>query len=1000
MSQANTRIANFKKYEGVLPYASELFGVYQPLLGWKSLKKSVRNRQAFQDVKTKFISELLEKYKDNANVRFNEDGTLTSEGSTLKSGYIEKDGLNVQGDSKLLSIISTILKEKGRPVDEEWKGILAKDVLDHFLFNVNSNMETVFDYYKKLNDDGAAAIRKENALQTITHQPTSAEIEANQNKITALITQLNQSILQSLKRESVIASVISDLAINEKYSLLDQLFYATSGKQLLNDINNLNAVLENDFDDPYLLFDPNKDAGNVSVSPIGIVHLYRQFFFELDTFLGTPVSHVWVSPGSTVELIETHSIKTTVEKSYETAYESNTKNESKSSNEFDFSDTLKEDNKSNDKAAFSTTISESYPIVSISASASLNMETTQQRSNESIQKAKREQSSMVSTEIKQNYKTTFRTIIETTDTSSKRYVISNPSTDKLQNYELRRKMRQVGVQMQDVGSYLCWETFVDEPGKNLGLGNLVHIAKPADLLPPSDTTEVPMPDLITNFNFKESVNWSGKDKSIPWEKETRIIWGEVRGINPPQGYEVDKNLIYDEKNRSKTIYYAFGSDQDMIQWDFRYKILDQKTFQIGIHVEDSYSDFQFNGFEYFQNKGFNVGEPHQFKVSGSIRLVLSTNKIKEINDINAKKKTDGIAADLENQRRTHESYIKAAKERIDLASNIQSRPFEDLREEERSTIYRALIKDLVQDAYTTSNSEKSFTTMHVLSELLNSIFDIDKMLYFVAPEWWKPRKGYHQQILPNKNSNKFQSAISGNSAMSVPLVKPISPNIVMSKPLGASYLPEEFKGNVTNWGGQDDRENNYFITENSKPAKLGSSLGWILQLDGDNRRNQFLNAPWVKAVLPIRPGMEEAAMHWLQQVNVEGTEGLNGEYMRKQEHASIIEQLKNTDRPANNPPTVYDAIRVMCKLVKEKNEESLKVSKFPKDPAVNIENRIDSTPTEKVYEHGFYPLEGGFKAVTTENFEIISQWVEVLPTDQIVPVPVEYDPITGRLKQS
>ena len=65
-----------------------------------------------------------------------------------------------------------------------------------------------------------------------------------------------------------------------------------------------------------------------------------------------------------------------------------------------------------------------------------------------------------------------------------------------------------------------------------------------------------------------------------------------------------------------------------------------------------------------------------------------------------------------------------------------------------------------------------------------------------------------------------------------------------------------------------------------------------------------------------------------------------------------------------------------------------------------IKDRVDSTPTEKVYEHGFYPLEGGFKAKTTDNFEIMSQWVEVLPTDQIVPVPVEYDPISGRLKKS
>jgi len=30
------RITDLTKYASVLPYASEMFGVYQPLLGWKS----------------------------------------------------------------------------------------------------------------------------------------------------------------------------------------------------------------------------------------------------------------------------------------------------------------------------------------------------------------------------------------------------------------------------------------------------------------------------------------------------------------------------------------------------------------------------------------------------------------------------------------------------------------------------------------------------------------------------------------------------------------------------------------------------------------------------------------------------------------------------------------------------------------------------------------------------------------------------------------------------
>jgi hypothetical protein len=72
--------------------------------------------------------------------------------------------------------------------------------------------------------------------------------------------------------------------------------------------------------------------------------------------------------------------------------------------------------------------------------------------------------------------------------------------------------------------------------------------------------------------------------------------------------------------------------------------------------------------------------------------------------------------------------------------------------------------------------------------------------------------------------------------------------------------------------------------------------------------------------------------------------------------------------------------------------------------ALADDNKVSATPIDKVYEHGFYPLQGGFRATPTKTdpqnpdgyFEIFDQWVEVLPTDQIVAVEVKYDPKTGR----
>ena len=55
-----------------------------------------------------------------------------------------------------------------------------------------------------------------------------------------------------------------------------------------------------------------------------------------------------------------------------------------------------------------------------------------------------------------------------------------------------------------------------------------------------------------------------------------------------------------------------------------------------------------------------------------------------------------------------------------------------------------------------------------------------------------------------------------------------------------------------------------------------------------------------------------------------------------------------------------------------------------------------ATPVDRVYETGFDPLKGGFKAAVDENFQIFDQWLEILPTDQVVAVEVSYDPKTGR----
>jgi hypothetical protein len=144
----------------------------------------------------------------------------------------------------------------------------------------------------------------------------------------------------------------------------------------------------------------------------------------------------------------------------------------------------------------------------------------------------------------------------------------------------------------------------------------------------------------------------------------------------------------------------------------------------------------------------------------------------------------------------------------------------------------------------------------------------------------------------------------------------------------------------------------------------------------------------VKAVIPIRLGRELEAFEWLKQSTVEGTQGLNERYAG--EDRSLFKQKYFERHNVNKDPTVEDVLEMIAEDVAAKHEQSLET--------VNEEG-VSYLPPDKVFEKGFDPLQGGFRATWQEHFEFVDQWIEVLPTDQIVAVQVKYDPTTGELLQ-
>jgi hypothetical protein len=935
-------------FKNVLPYSSEIFGVYQPLIGWKSRRILTRFHAGLLNDKRKILAQMLRSVAPVADLEVTTDvraglgeraGAATVSVKSIHMGSVRPVVEN--HESFLIDEIARQLPSAAEPTEAAWDQVINEDALDRLLDN--------------------------EVKKTITDIQNSAAFQRRESRSASTAA----AVVQQVTRESRIARYLLEMRKAGQMDALTQIFYGKP-KKWTAQLAKVAALM-----DSLDLIDPYKDLDRVTLSPIAIVHLFRQYFFEFDTFLGTPVSHVWLSPGSSVELMEIQTRRTLTEKTFETEVTTTLKTEKETTEQDEISTAVKEDNRDTTSFGFNTSVHQGWVGGSADASASINLESTQQKARETAHRHMRQQTEKVSSEIRKNYKSTFKTVSEVTDTASKRYVLNN-TTDRLINYELRRKMRQVGVQVQDIGTYLCWQTFVDDPGRQLGVSQLVHLAKSPDVgnIPPPESTPSPeayaMKTQLT-IPFKprgDDTNESDMDESYSNGDEVDLDAheGQPESIDPSFRFKV----------RCDKANYEFDAEANSVIVDVGPNDMEVKVKNIQ-HSGNEVSFTVYLKHVNFQNQpALTVEATTYWRPEQAYVEKIETQNQQNIDKFNA-----------ETEREFKRAFVEAARERLKLASNVVPRKFEDLREEERIVVYRLLIQDMLMKDLPLKDNR----TRHAVAELLNSIFDVDKMLYFTAPEWWRPRLHQSSQLLgepetPTPMPGGSPDDGGGGQPMHAFALPAHAAAVLESFVLSPLAKPTVVEPeHVLGWGGEG-RKDNYYITEDSQPAKLGSSLGWLLQLDGDNQRNAFLNAPWVKAVIPIRPGREKAAFNWLQRVQVEGSDGLDAQYSAP---AAELEQIPHS----GSTVTIRDAILHLCTLVANKHQASMHIGKFPTDE-INDDNKVSATPVDKVYEHGFYPNQDGFKLLVGEDFEVFDQWIEILPTDQIVPVEVEYDPITGR----
>ncbi|MEV0774068.1 hypothetical protein [Nocardia salmonicida] len=954
-------------YKGTLPYASEQFGIYQPLLGWVSNRTknrySAQRSMIYDTVAVKTANRPREPVELHA-----ERDAITTHGRLVIPRFRVENlqpmsfdqstppRLDPSIDCAVSRLFINRLDHSGPP-ERMWADTMTPDQMSNLLHEIQD----------MLND--------------------SQRLEANPS-ILAYLQRFHAQLGPDVDSEAMLRDFFDKETRIAGYLIFLSQHNPEKLTELLFDTSAIRATLVATAADPLLSFgDKNWTA---ILSPIGLVHLYRQYFFEFDSFLGPPVGHVWLSPGGTTELIEVNTRRTVTERSFESLAENIKRSETDRTNQDELSTAVKNDNSTNLTLGVTNVANFRTPIFQDTLTASLSHSNASKDSRETTHKQMRSQSEKLSSEIKENFKTTFRTLTEVTDTTSKRYVIAN-TTPRLVNYELRRKMRKVGVQVQDIGVQLCWHTFVDDPGSSIGVGQLVHVGAPpeqADLKYPDQPPA--MDPIIVNVNVPLAFSPKG---DAP---------GDIAYVDGGQE-TIEKIAGIPEVNDHIEVDYPVSVSTDKPGYNLVNVVLNPQGADVIPVVKN---------IQYEPGSSAGTFDVHLSRVNfhGQQQIMISAELHWQIDESIREKARAAFEEQVgkyteENHQRYKDAYLAASRERIDMASRIVARNPDDLREEERTVIYRKLIGELI------GVGVDNAATMHVTSELVRSIFDVDKMLYFVAAEWWIPRQHRSTQVLgrpvlpqtvakAQKSVTSKPGAAAGESSISKfagpgSITSIINKVGVLDPDVNAPSRPPIPATNVVGWGGETDRgRDSYYITETSAPARMGSSLGWLLQLDGDDLRNAMLNSPWVKAVIPIRVGKEKAAINWLRQAHVEGAEGLGAKY------TAVPNDPVEIQSTPDHTVTVEEALDHMINRIDLFQQHSrTPVVANPAEPDDASNHFVGSLPTEAVFEHGFYPLQDGvrFDGEATEQ-AVFSQWTEILPTDQIAAVEVEYDPETLAVK--
>src|SRR5438132_5159504 len=352
----------YQGFEGCLPYASELFGLYRPLLGWKGKQAKKRVYKEQLALAEHVINGML----NDTRVRGLIQGEVRILGPDVQLPPRIPDWLNSDAAKQVQIEVEEFIRANQRvPTKGDWGNILH---------TANARVYETLNVRSSKTPSAVALVASPQRQAQTSHLYESVSF--------GTLDYLQQHAPEVLQGVFVESQRPWEVTAN-----------------FINPLSNFHS-----------------DVQDAVLSPIGMVFLYRVYFFELKIFLGPPVEHIWISPSGSVEVFEVHTRREVVERLTEAATEVTTRTETTTTLQDELADAIKQENQENEKLG--TTVSGGANFVGVwhaEASASFDFDQAHSTAEETSHKVLRQQSEKLSNEIRRNFKTTFKTTLETED---------------------------------------------------------------------------------------------------------------------------------------------------------------------------------------------------------------------------------------------------------------------------------------------------------------------------------------------------------------------------------------------------------------------------------------------------------------------------------------------------------------------------------------------------------------------------------------------------------